>query len=89
MELKDTIELMCSENYEDRFIAEFWQTCIRHDKLLNMICKYEAGTLEFEPKCPIDILKRQKRIMFKYLLCLAMRAEIENVNLYKYEEGEI
>ena len=32
-ELKDTIELMTSENYKDRFKAEYWQTKIRYDKL--------------------------------------------------------
>ena len=29
MELKDTIELMNSENYKDRFKAEYYQTKIR------------------------------------------------------------
>lgn len=38
-ELKDTIELMESANYKDRFIAEYWQTKIRYDKLHRMIIK--------------------------------------------------
>ena len=29
MELKDTIELMTSDDYKDRFRAEYWQTKIR------------------------------------------------------------
>ena len=31
MQLKDTIELMTSDNWEDRFVAEYWQTKIRYD----------------------------------------------------------
>lgn len=29
MELKDTIELMTSEDYKERFKAEYWQAKIR------------------------------------------------------------
>ena len=46
MELSETIELMQSEDFKERFKAEYWQTKIRHDKLAEMIKKYEAGTLE-------------------------------------------
>ena len=58
-ELSDTIELMTSDDYKERFKAEYWQTKIRHDKLHDMIVKYEAGTLNFEPTCNIDIFKKQ------------------------------
>lgn len=33
MKLKDTIELMQSEDYKDRLKAEYWQTKIRYEKL--------------------------------------------------------
>ena len=33
MELKETIELMCSENYKERFVAEYHQVKIRYEKL--------------------------------------------------------
>ena len=79
--LKDTIELMTSENYKDRFKAEYWQTKIRYDKLHNMVVKYEAGTLNFEPTCIIDIFKEQLTNMGKYLYILEVRAEIEGVIL--------
>lgn len=39
MELKDTIELMNSEDYKERFKDECYQTKIRYDKLHNMIIK--------------------------------------------------
>ena len=31
--LSDTIDLMCSNDYKDRFKAEYYQTKIRYDKL--------------------------------------------------------
>ena len=33
MELKDTIDLMTSDDYKDRFKAEYYQTKIRYNKL--------------------------------------------------------
>lgn len=81
MELKDTIKLMESEDYKDRFKAEYYQTKIRYDKLHNMIIKYEAGTLKFEPKCDITLLKNQAKLMGNYLYVLEIRAEIEGIDL--------
>lgn len=42
MELKDTIDLMNSEDYKEYFIAEYYQTKIRYEKLHKMLIKYEA-----------------------------------------------
>lgn len=81
MELKDTIERMCSSDYRDRFIAEYEQTKIRYDKLDAMTVKYEAGTLDFDTDCPLELLKEQKMHMGCYLRCLKVRAEIEGINL--------
>ena len=81
-ELKDTIELMNSSDYKDRFKAEYWQTKIRYEKLHRMIVKYDAGTLGFEPTCDIELLKEQASFMGRYLYCLEMRAEIEDINLF-------
>ena len=39
MQLKDTVELMLSDDYKDRFKAEYYQTKIRYDKLHKMIVK--------------------------------------------------
>lgn len=81
MELKDTIQQMTSEDYKERFKAEYNQTKIRYDKLHAMIVKYEAGTLTFEPTCPIDLLKEQASRMGNYLYTLEVRAEIEGIEL--------
>ena len=81
MELKDTIVLMNSDNYKERFKAEYWQTKIRYEKLHEMIVKYEAGVLKFEPKCPLKVLKEQASYMGQYLYILEVRAEIEGIKL--------
>ena len=31
MELRDTIKFMNSEDYRERFVAEYWQTKIRYE----------------------------------------------------------
>ena len=81
MELKDTIDLMNSDDYKDRFKAEYLQTKIRYDKLHKMLIKREAGTLDFTPKCPVSTLMLQARHMSDYLKSLEIRAEIEGIVL--------
>lgn len=81
IELKDTIELMNSTDYKDRFKAEYHQAKIRHDKLENMLKKYHDGTLEFEPICPIHLLVEQLMCMEGYIDKLLRRAKIEGIEL--------
>lgn len=81
MQLKDTTDLMWSADYEDRFKAEYYQTKIRYEKLHKMTVQYEAGTLNFTPKCSLELLLEQKRYMGLYLHCLEVRAEIEGIEL--------
>ena len=80
-ELKETIELMTSADYKERFKAEYYQTKIRYEKLHKMVVKMEAGTLEFEPTCSAEIFKDQLAAMGKYLYILEVRAQIEGVVL--------
>ena len=81
MDLKDTITLMQSEDYEERFKAEYYQTKIRYDKLHKMIVKYEANKLGFTPSCNINLLKGQAAAMGQYLYCLEVRAMVEDIEL--------
>ena len=81
MDLMDTVELMGSNDYKDRFKAEYWQTKVRYNKLHAMIIKYEAGTLDFTPDCPLELLKNQASAMGHYLYCLEIRAEVEKIEL--------
>ena len=80
-DLKDTVDLMNSADFKDRFKAEYYQTKIRYDKLHAMIIKYEAGTLSFTPNCSLELLKHQASMMGQYLYDLEVRAEIEHIEL--------
>jgi hypothetical protein len=81
MELKDTIDLMQSEDYKERFKAEYYQLKIRLEKLYGMLVRHDAGTLGFTPDCSIQLLKDQLSIMRDYLYALQVRAEIEGIEL--------
>ncbi len=81
MELKDTIEMMNSTEYKERFKAEYDQLTIRGNKLRAMLVKYKAGTLDFVPSCPYDLLFEQLRLMGQYALILEARAELEGIDL--------
>ena len=81
MELKDTVEMMQSDDFKERFRAEYFQTKIRYDKLDEMTVCYEAGTLPFTPNCSLELLKEQKKYMGNYIRCLKIRAQIENIDL--------
>ena len=81
MTLKETIEMMTSDDYKERFKAEYYQLKIRYDALHKMLVKYHAKTLDFTPTCSIALLTEQKRYMGEYLRCLEIRAELENIEL--------
>ncbi|RSJ32892.1 hypothetical protein D8821_10575 [Streptococcus gordonii] len=69
------------EPWKERFKKEYHELRERFQKLDMMIDKYEKGQLEFEPKCPIDLLKGQCSTMWNYLKILEQRAEIEEIKL--------
>lgn len=81
MELRDTVEMMNSADYKERFKAEYYQTAIRYGKLKAMVDKHNNSTLEFKPTCPISIYDIQLRAMRDYLTILEARAAIEGVEL--------
>ena len=83
MELKDTIELMMSEDFKERFIAEYAQLAIRYKGLSRMVNAYANGTLNFTPKCSLEILKQQLKEMKAYMTTLEERAKIEGMDLEK------
>lgn len=81
MQLNETVAMMNSPDYKERFRAEYHQTKTRYEKLHRMTIKYEAGTLDFTPDCPLSLLKEQKAAMGNYLHALEVRAEIEKIEL--------
>ena len=54
MELRDTVELMNSKDYVDRFKAEYLQLDIRIQKLEKTLNNW--NNLNFQPKCPKQVL---------------------------------
>lgn len=83
--LKDTIDLMLSNDYGDRFVAEYQQTKIRYEKLNAMLKKYYAGKLEFEPDSPVWLLEQQRDTMRAYLNILETRSEKERISLANHK----
>lgn len=69
------------KDWKERFKKEYYELRERFKKLDMMISQYEKGQLEFEPKCPIDLLKRQRSAMWDYLSVLEQRAKIEEIKL--------
>ncbi len=89
MELKDTVNLMLSDDHKDRLKAEYYQLKNRYDRLHAIVVKYEAGVdigvpdlyLSFTPKTPLDTLKKQAALMRDYLYSLEKRAAFEHIEL--------
>ena len=81
MQLKDTVEMMTSEDYKERFKAEYYQLLIRFDSLTSMLIKWEDNMLDFEPKCSKETLENQFIFMQGYLCILRLRAEKEEIDL--------
>ena len=67
--------------YQDRMKQEYRQLKGRYNRLHKMLVRYDAGTLHFQPNCPIELLREQASVMERYLYILETRAEIEGVKL--------
>lgn len=90
MTLNDTITMMNSEDYKERFKAEYYQTKIRYEKLKDFNTKIEAShrTNHMDNKVempkhdnPDDLLLEQQHVMGQYLHVLEVRAVIEGIEL--------
>lgn len=81
MELKDTVELMTSDDYKERFIAEYCQVKIRYGKLKYMLERWDNGILDFTPTCPRSTYDFQTAAMKDYIAILEARAVMEGVTL--------
>lgn len=79
--LNETIDLMRSDDYRDRFIAEYAQVFIRAQKLELMLINYRNKTLDFIPTTDINTLTDQLTYMNRYILILQKRAKIESIKL--------
>lgn len=83
-ELKETATLMVSEDYKERFRAEYHQVETRFIKLRAMCLKWDHEGIEglgFTPTCPRDLYEQQLGAMMDYLRVLITRSQLENVEL--------
>lgn len=79
--LRDTIEMMNSQDYKERFKAEYYQVVIRYQKLKSMLNKWDNDQLEFTPTCPRSTYNMQIAAMTDYIAVLEARAVMEGVEL--------
>lgn len=81
MKLVDTVEGMNSEDYKERFKAEYYQLKIRFVGLMNMCGRWDRNELTFGPTCPRSTYELQLKAMRDYLAILEMRAVMEGIEL--------
>lgn len=87
MDLHSTIHGMISEDFKERFKAEYQQLKIRSQKLRSMLNSMTDETIKFEPKCDYDLLHEQLVYMQSYLGVLERRATIEGISLLWLNDG--
>lgn len=81
MELRDTVEMMESADYKERFKAEYCQNVIRYEKLKGMLNKWDRDALNFKPTCPRSTYNMQMAAMADYIAVLEARAVMEGIDL--------
>ena len=79
--LSETVEMMISSDYKERFKAEYYQLVYRTRKLQKMFEDWDEGKLDFEPKSPSELLEEQFDVMNEYILILRERAKHEGIEL--------
>ena len=79
--LAETCTMMISQDYKERFKAEYYQLKNRLIGLKSMVSLWDQGKVPFTPTCPREIYDIQIDAMNKYLDVLEKRASIENIVL--------
>lgn len=77
--MNDAVKMVLSEDYKERFIAEYVETKIRYERLHSIIIKWCAGKADFVTD--IDLLEEQAKHMGNYLRVLEIRAVKEDIEL--------
>lgn len=84
--LSETVEMMNSADYKERFKAEYAQLVIRYRGLKNMLNKWDKGELTFSPTCPRSTYNLQIEAMVNYIAVLEARAVMEGIDLSEVVE---
>ena len=82
-ELKETVDLMLSDDYVDRFKAEYYQLETIFIKLESMVKNWDK--INFKPNMIKMFYIKQLHVMAMYLYYLIFRSGIEQVNIDKNE----
>lgn len=80
-ELNQTVKGMISDDYKERFKAEYKQLIIRLDRLNKIINETKEDNLGFRAFSRLDVLKAQSKYMEDYAKVLRYRARAEGINL--------
>lgn len=83
MRLADTVNLMSSNDWKDRFIAEYIQLQIRIIKLEEALNNTSDSFTALDSMTKA-IMFKQLDAMKSYRSCLEKRADIAHIDLYAY-----
>ena len=83
MKLDETVNLMCSNDFKDRFIAEYIQLVIRLSKLDAVLNNTSDVSFKVDDITKALMLK-QRDAMESYKTCLEKRAYILGIDLDNY-----
>lgn len=83
MKLVETVNLMCSHDFKDRFIAEYVQLVIRLSKLNDVLNNTSGVSREIDDITRALMIK-QRDAMESYKMCLEKRADILGIDLNNY-----
>ena len=81
MRLEDTVKLMLSSDWKDRFVAEYNQLCDRMYKLKDAI---DNPPVFMHDEIAKALLMKQFDAMEAYKVCLEKRAVIADIDLNPY-----
>lgn len=83
MKLVETVNLMCSSDFKDRFTAEYAQLVIRLSKLNNVLNNTSDTHFEVDD-ITMALMLKQRDAMESYKMCLEKRADILGIDLNNY-----
>lgn len=75
MKLEKTVDMMLSDDYAERFKAEYQQTVYRRNKLKKTVDATKPNDPQYY------LLRWQLRVMDDYIYVLKERAEVEAIDL--------
>lgn len=80
MKLRDTINSMISEDWQQRLKAQYYQTVIRHEKLMSFAMQVRSNPGDF-PNVSIDLLLHQAKAMQMLEQDLRIRCELQSIEI--------